>query len=77
MQCTDPLAYVKGDVLLKQPEGYQVLKDVLHVAGFREHRLYRDVPESIVSILKTENVTFNNHFWCITEQVLTCMWVRV
>jgi hypothetical protein len=67
---------------LSGPEGrtsccYQVLKDVLYVADFLKHRLYRNASESILSILQTENVTFNNHFWCITDQVLRCMWARV
>jgi hypothetical protein len=68
---------MKGDVFLDQPEGYRVLKDVLHVADYRSSKLYKYAEDGILSILQKENVTFNNHFWCFTEQVFTFTWVQV
>ncbi|GFG38658.1 hypothetical protein Cfor_09242 [Coptotermes formosanus] len=37
---------------------------------YRNSKLYRDDTDGILSILEKQNVTFNNHFWCITEQEL-------
>jgi len=62
---------MKGVEFLDQPESYQVLKDVLHVADYRSSRLYKDDPDGVLSILEKQNVTFNNHYWCFTDEVFT------
>lgn len=41
------------------------------VADYRSSKLYKDDEDGILGILEKQNVTFNFHHWCITEEVIT------
>jgi hypothetical protein len=43
------------------------------VADYRSSKLYKDDPDGVLAILEKQNVTFNSHYWCITEEVITLL----
>lgn len=39
------------------------------IADYRSSKLYKEDADGVLEILEKQNVTFNSHHWCITEEV--------